>query len=65
LVYFLMGSDTGRAVMSKLLDQMAANRCRHPDLCALLDQEYPGGIVGLEKAWSGWLLEGEPLPQLF
>jgi hypothetical protein len=60
LMFFMMGNDERRRVLSALLRTTAAQYCRQLDTNALLDEFYPGGIGALESDFASWLQDASP-----
>lgn len=50
LVWFLLNSDAGRDLLSQLLQQPSDDNG-----AGLIDQRWPGGLIGLESDWQRWL----------
>lgn len=60
LLFFMMGNDERRRVLSALFGTTAAQYCRQLDTNALLDEFYPGGISALERDFSNWMQDTRP-----
>lgn len=55
LVYFMMGSEQGRASLAQLLQALADNYCKPLDANATLAQAWPGGLAALQQDFYAWL----------
>ena len=52
LVYFLMDSEEGKAVLGSLIKQLASG---NGDAATFLERSYPGGLAQLEADWLDFL----------
>lgn len=57
LVYFLMGSQQGRATLSQLMQGLADSYCKSFDASAALAQAYDGGLRALQRDFYAWLAD--------
>ncbi len=55
LVYFLMGTDSGRKTLATLMQEMADQYCQPLDSAEALGRLYPGGLFVLETEFYAWL----------
>lgn len=59
LMHFLMGHAEGRTLVSTLLERQRSRRCRSIDSLALVEQQWPGGVRALERAWMARRRSGD------
>jgi hypothetical protein len=64
LVHFLLQEPARQRTVTGLLNQLAAHRCVTFDHVGFLEQDYFGGVAGLDRDWRRWLA-GEAAPLHF
>jgi hypothetical protein len=62
LVYFLMDSNEGKAVLGRLLHEVYEHACQPHSTAELLEQAYQGGLQQLDADWRRWLRGQQYLP---
>lgn len=59
LVYFLMDSEQGRALVRTLLQRARTSPLPLRDSAAVIERNWEGGLAGLTRAWQQWLRDAE------
>ena len=60
LVFYMMRSTQGRALLRYMLDNLAVNNCHGFDTVEFINQYYPGGLKAFELGWHRWLKTARP-----
>jgi len=60
LVYYLMHTNKGRTLISRLLDNVATSSCHGLNAERFINKNYKGGLVALENSWKVWLQKARP-----
>ena len=55
LIYFLLSSTQGKALLQTYFEALAVDRCLIPDAQVIFEQSYPGGLAQLNQDWQQWL----------
>ncbi len=55
LIYFLLDNNSGRRALAALLQKTADDYCVATDGIEVLNQSYPGGLMGLQNDFYSWL----------
>jgi len=55
LIYFLLSSSQGKALLADYFQALSEDRCLIPDTQSLFDKHYPGGLAQLNQDWQLWL----------
>ena len=60
LVFYMMSSPQGRALLRYMLDNLAVNNCNGFDTKQFINQHYQGGLNRFERGWHKWLKSTRP-----